>query len=421
MTKTTTTSAIIMSIAMVLLAACGGTQSPTGAAGTMPQISRAASSSSYEILHRFTISHGGEASHPYAGLIDVAGVLYGTTFTKDHRNLGTVYSVSPSGTYRHIYSFKPRGGQWPEAPLLDMNGTLYGTTEGGGANCETSGGCGTVYGITTGGVVTILYEFKGGSDGAHPVASLVDVNGVLYGTTREGGNYACYKYQSQRIGCGTVFSVTTSGSEKVLHRFGGGGDGATPLAPMIDVKGTLYGTTSDFESGKGTIFSISTSGSEKVLYRFHGSSDGANPWAPLIDVNGMLYGTTAHGGATGNGTVYRISSSGAESVLYRFQGTPDGAYPLAALYDLHGTLYGTTAGGGAESGQCGNDVGCGTVYGVSTSGTETVLHSFTGGSDGAGPLDGLVGMNATLYGTTDWGGGTGCKSAGCGTVFALRP
>ena len=90
----------------------------------------------------------------------------------------------------------------------------------------------------------VLYRFAGGSDGAQPVAALIDVNGILYGTTENGGGSGCKK-----LGCGTVYSITTSGAEKVLHSFAGGSDGAYPAAALVDVNGTLYGTT---ENGGGS-------------------------------------------------------------------------------------------------------------------------------------------------------------------------
>ena len=101
--------------------------------------------------------------------------------------------------------------------------------------------------ITTSGDLNTIYNFGSNSDGSTPVASLLNVNGTLYGTTSQGGLY----------GKGTVFSITLSGNETVLHSFGYGSDGATPLAGLIDVKGTLYGTTSaGGTNGNGTIFAL---------------------------------------------------------------------------------------------------------------------------------------------------------------------
>ena len=113
------------------------------------------------------------------------------------------------------------------------------------------------------------------------------MNGTLYGTTSSGG----------ASGCGTVYRISTSGSEKVLYSFASGFDGCYSIAPLIDVNGILYGTTlSGGASGRGTVFSTSTAGKEKVLYSFAGGSDGNGPDAALLNVHGTLYGVTGYWG-----------------------------------------------------------------------------------------------------------------------------
>ncbi len=187
---------------------------------------------------------------------------------------------------------------------------LYGTTRfGGGAK---GGCCGTVYSISAAGAEKVLYRFKGGADGASPQGDLIDVGGTLYGTTILGGGSGCYS----GAGCGTVYAVTTGGDEKVLYRFAGGSDGAGPQVGLIDVNDTLYGTTtsgggSGCVEGCGTVYSVSTAGAERVLYSFAGGSDGMYPKA-LVSVKGTLYGATSLGGDGGNssnccGTVFALS------------------------------------------------------------------------------------------------------------------
>jgi uncharacterized repeat protein (TIGR03803 family) len=249
------------------------------------------------------------------------------------------------------------------------------------------------------------------------------VNGTLYGTTGGGGAY----------GFGTVYSVTLGGKEKVLHSFGNGTDGAYPVGDLIDVNGTLYGTTAGGGANGcgsygycGTVFSITPGGTEKVLHNFVGApSDGAGPRG-LTNVGGTLYGTTYTGGANTYGTVFKITTSGKESVLYSFAGPPnDGSGPRAGLTNVGGTLYGTTCNGGANASvayyYC-LSKGDGTVYKITTSGTESVLHSFAGPpSDGLNPLAGLTNVGGTLYGTTFYGGKGRCSATGCGTVFSIVP
>jgi uncharacterized repeat protein (TIGR03803 family) len=163
---------------------------------------------------------------------------------------------------------------------------------------------------------------------------------------------------------------------------------------------------------------VSTAGIESVLYSFKGEpDDGIGPYASLIDVNGALYGTTIAGGASDDGTVFEVSRSGTESVLHSFKGGTDGSYPQAGLTDVKGTLYGTTVYGGANSS---SSTG-GTVFAVSTSGTEHLLDSFKGGTDGSYPYSGLIAVNGELYGTTNGGGANVCsyQPAGCGTIFEV--
>jgi uncharacterized repeat protein (TIGR03803 family) len=369
----------------------------------------------YTLLYGFK-GYPHDGAYPGAGLLDVSSTLYGTTALGGrkcsfggHHGCGTVFAITTSGAETVLHRFRGRNGYYPSAGLVDVNGTLDGTTEYGGANRE-----GTVFSTTTSGKETVLHSFPSGSgDGAYPVAGLLSVNSTLYGTTASGG--ANNK--------GTVFSITASGTETVLHSFGGSGDGAYPYAGLIIVNGTLYGTTEEggancsASSGCGTVFSITPSGTETVLYSFgSGSEDGTYPFAGLINLKGKLYGTTNAGGANcrsasgGCGTVFSITTTGKETVLHSFgTGSEDGDYPVAGLFNVNGTLYGTTLEGGASC--------CGTVFAVTTSGKETVLHSFPSGSgDGENPYAGLINVNGTLYGTTDAGGANGD-----GTVFSLTP
>lgn len=262
----------------------------------------------------------------------------------------------------------------------------------------------------------VLYSFKGGGDGANPVAGLIDVKHTLYGTTEYGGAY----------GAGTVFSITPGGSETVLYSFTGGYDGGYPVARLLNVNGTLYGTTSSGgndncfngeQAGCGTVFAVAPGGTESVVYAFSGQ-DGAAPKAGLIAVNGTLYGTTSQGGTQDFGTVFSLTPSGAETVLYSFSGGFDGGIPVAGLVDVKGNFYGTTSAGGM--GSCTNFPGCGTVFSLTPTGTETAIYRFSGGNDGGVPLAGLINSGGTLYGTTEQGGGPWCVS-GCGVVFSITP
>jgi uncharacterized repeat protein (TIGR03803 family) len=263
-------------------------------------------------------------------------------------------------------------------------------------------GAGTVFRVDKNGKEKVLYNFTGYDDGQGPAAALIlDAKGDLYGTTYGGGNLPC--------SCGVVFKLDKQGKETVLYSFKRRGkDGQFPLAGLIrDSKGNLYGTTSAGGEGYGTVFKVDTGGRETVLYAFSGSSDGSVPESGLVrDVRGNLYGTTYGGGAYGYGVVFQVDAAGTETVLHSFTGGADGATPDdfgALATDGAGNLYGTAANGGDLN--CNYDnPGCGVVFKLDTAGTETVLLSFTR-SEGIDPYASVVRDAAgNLYGTTFYGG-----------------
>jgi uncharacterized repeat protein (TIGR03803 family) len=357
------------------------------------------------VLYNFGLS-GGElpCSSPIA---DKTGTLYGTTQLSSS-GVGTVFALSSSGVLTVLHNFSGGAdGQEPCSRLVrDASGNLYGTTIYGGIY-----GYGTIFTIAPTGAEKVVYSFTGGSDGGVPYGGLLrDGKGNLYGTTYFGGLPNCNN------GCGVVYELTTSGQLKVLYSFTGGVDGASPAATLIrDSKGNLYGTTYNGGStacdfGCGTVFKVTKAGVETTLYSFQGGLDASKPAEGVIkDKLGNLYGTTSFGGSAGWGTVFMLAPTGLETVLYSFTGLFDGSIPGCVLArDAKGNLYGTTPYGGAG--------GSGVVFKVSATGTETVLHDFSGQPDGAGPRAGVVRVGSILYGTTAWGG-TGAY----GTVFKIVP
>lgn len=412
-------------VAAAILTGCGGSQPPIGTPGATPQppviaphstmgYHSRATSSSYKVVYRF--AGGADGRRPQASLIAVNGTLYGTTVDggayceeSDGDGCGTVFSVTTAGTEKVLHSFgNGTDGIAPTSSLIDVNGTLYGTTAFGGGYCVADGttGCGTVFSVAPTDTEQVLYRFGGGSDGAVPYAGLIDVKGALYGTTAYGGDV------TSRTGLGTVFKIGKNGEEQVLHNFGFS-DGWHPEASLIDVNGVLYGTTDQGgkRDGDGTVFSITAKGAEQVLHSFRRRA--GRPLAALVDVAGKLYGTTEFGGKFDDGVVFEIGNDGKMKPLHTFGGGSDGVNPTAALIDVNGTLYGTTVLGGAY--------GYGTVFSITPEGTEQVLYSFAGyPSDGENPWGGLVEVNGTLYGTTSFGG-TFTAYDSYGTVFAFKP
>ena len=383
----------------------------------------AQASKAYSVLYAFCQQTGcADGSDPVASLVaDKAGNLYGTTSLGGANASGSIFEITPSGTESVLYSFCAQAncadGSYPDSTLIrDKAGNLYGTTANAGG-----GGGGTVFKLTPGGTYSVLYSFCSVTnclDGDYPEPGVVmDGKGNLYGVTGIGG---AFNY-------GTVFELAPNGTESVLHSFGppNTADGLNPQGGLIrDGKGNLYGTTAAGGANYnctqifgtcGTVFEISAKGGYTVRYAFcpqTACSDGAIPLGALVeDKGGNLYGTTSTGGlfncsGAGCGTVFELAPNGAESVLYTFcPQTPcsDGSSPKAGLLaGTGGVFYGTTAGGGTNN--------LGTVFELAGT-KETVLHSF----DSKGSPDAcLISVKGHLYGTATETGTNG------GEVFKFR-
>ena len=402
--------ALLVSVFLSLGAAVGGCASDRQVPQALPPVLPPTVGRTVREKVVYSFKGGNDGAFPVASLLNVHGTLYGTTHDGGRCLAGTVFSIT-KGAETVMHAFCGTDGATPDANVIDVGGVLYGTTQGGGADSR-----GTVFKITASGSETVIYSFKGhAEDGAFPEAPLIDVDGTLYGTTTQGGR------GNSRYGEGTAYSVTASGKEQMLYAFGRA-RGDYPTRALVYVNSLLYGTTPSggaYTNGLsgGAAFELSKSGSEKTLYSFAGSNRaGGTPESPLIEVGHLFYGTTQRGGVNRIGTVFSMTTSGKVKTLYSFAGGSDGAYPIGPLLDVKGVLYGTTKNGGIG--------GNGTVFSITTSGKESVVYRFGGPSanDGAVPEAGLIDVNGTLYGTTVAGGdGTGCYGsyAGCGTVFSL--
>jgi len=320
---------------------------------------------------------------------------------------GTCSFTYPSGAQVTLNATPPPGGTF-----LGWSGACSGT---GPCNLTMTQNL-FVTAAFTGQQDMVMHSFGSGTDdGQTPMGSLfADAAGNLYGTTSGGGTQ----------GVGTVFELSPSGAETILHNFGSvTNDGQTPLGNLIaDSAGNLYGTTSAGGAhGMGTVFELSPNGTETVLYSFGNSPDGQNPHAGLVfDTAGNLYGTTLNGGANSGGTAFELSPSPAggwtETVAYSFgsSGPSDGLKPLGNLViDSGGNLYGTTSMGGTFGGGTAFELGPDTApYRCCR---EITTYSFGNGMDGANPYAGLTFDNSgNLYGTTFHGG-----TNGGGTAFEL--
>jgi uncharacterized repeat protein (TIGR03803 family) len=356
---------------------------------------------SLTLLRRFS---GGTAPfNPYAGLIQgTDGNLYGTTLNGGAGLYGAAFKLSPSGSISILYSFT--NGVDGATPFAGL--TQAGDGNFYGASLKGPGASlGALFRITPTGALTPLYAFGGGEDGANPLASLLQAgDGNLYGTASTGGSNAA----------GTVFSLSTNAVFTALWSFNST-NGSFPAGPLVQGRGgKLYGTTSAGGAhGLGTVFSLSTNGTFNSLVSFD-NTRGAYPSNGLVQAaDGAFYGTASSGGSNGLGTVFRVTADGALTALHSFD-YQDGASPAGGLVQAtDGNLYGTTSQGGVG--------GQGTVFQITTNGLLTTLLWFNG-ANGASPQASLIqARDGYFYGTAEFGGTgyTGFPGSGEGLVFRL--
>jgi uncharacterized repeat protein (TIGR03803 family) len=375
----------------------------------------------------------GKLSHLYCGLLPVLALFVARLgkLSRGKRAYAVLVLCAataialPAQTFTRLSSFDSTDGANPWGLVQGTDGNFYGMTSEGGVNCSPHG-CGTVFKITSGGVLTTLYSFcaqTGCTDGAGPSAGLVQAtNGDFYGTTGYGGAYC-----ASTGGCGTIFEITPSGTLTTLYNFCSQGvypyctDGEEPLAGLVQAtNGNFYGTTLGGANGYGTVFKITPSGTLTTLHSFDGT-DGVGPRGLLQATNGDFYGPTIEygKGVIYGGTIFRITPSGTLTTLHRFctqsSACTDGSFPQGSLVQgTDGNFYGMTSEGGVNC----SPYGCGTVFKITSGGVLTTLYSFCSQpdcTDGSAPEAGLIqATDGNLYGTTDDGGANGD-----GTVFNI--
>jgi uncharacterized repeat protein (TIGR03803 family) len=385
-------------------------------------------------LYSFTSLSDGAA--PSAALIQGKdGDYYGTAQLGGTFSVGAVFKVDPAGNVTTLHEFSGTDGEYPVDALIQASdGNFYGTAPSGG-NFSS----GTIFKMDSLGNLTSVYSFSGG-DGAEPAGMIQVQDGYLYGTTFSGGS----------ANFGTVFRSDLAGNLTTLYSFSGGADGGGPEGLIQATNGLLYGETQNGgilcavepDYGCGTLFSIDTTGKLTTLYAFTGQQDGAQPEEALLQASdGDFYGTTLFGGdssctASGNtgcGTIFKIDSSGDFRLLHDFTGGVEGGVPFSSLIQAgNGDFYGTATAGGdpscsvtASGENFPTYIGCGTVFQMDSAGNVNALYSFKGSpSDGSNPFAAVVeGNDGYLYGTTRWGGtATSCSytnNGGCGTFFRV--
>ncbi|HEV8046539.1 MAG TPA: choice-of-anchor tandem repeat GloVer-containing protein [Terriglobales bacterium] len=393
-------------------------------------VAQAAPSATFHVIHNFT--GGKDGGTPYAGLIiDQSGNLYGTTFQggrgvcgPQNIGCGTVFEMAPSASgwnFQPLYAFLGNNdGAGPYAQVaFGPDGSLYGTTNQGG-NQSCLSGCGVVFRVkpptkdcqSCAWTESVLHRFQGGSDGFYPLSNVTfDKAGNLYGTTE------------QSDAAGTVWELTHSHgvwTNTTIYDFYNQSGGGPYSGVVFDHGGNLYGTTELSNNFYGGVYQLRRSGSgwtEKSLYSFQGGKHGDGPTALILGKAGELIGATSSGGPKRGGTAFNLTYSKGNwsfDTLYAFSDQGVGGYgPWAQLtMDAAGNLYGTTWG------ESPGDLG--TVFKLTHSSSgwkQTVLHRFTGGSDGAIPYSNIVFDNhGNLYGTASQGG-----AYNDGVVFEITP
>jgi hypothetical protein len=384
----------------------------------------------YQVLHDFVLFSDG--IHPISPLTNFNNTMYGTASAGGDPicACGTIFSITPDGTYTQLYVFDPfipnqPTNQWPLGTtpigglLIDTDGTMYGTTNAGGTGQPGplgTQGAGIIYKFS-GGTFTKLHDFDGDQNGGPQGMMIFGQDGAIYGTQYGGGDPLCH--------CGVIFRMNKDGSGyQVLYNFlgvnqiGNSHDGANPEGRLaLGPDGTIYGTTSfgGSPSGYGTAWSIKNVGGSwqyNQLYIF--GSPGNLPHSGLILGNdGALYGTGSGGGDFQSGVIYRLVQSGATwtyQLLHSFIGRdPNGDNPYGDLLYANGKFYGMNLTGGDIVDCPGSPGGCGTVFQFTPSNT---AHDF----NGDGKSD--IAWRDTSGNTALWlmNGGSVLSSGGLGAV-----
>ncbi|MBD0260414.1 MAG: hypothetical protein ICV83_32255, partial [Cytophagales bacterium] len=362
-------------------ASLGGTHN----AGTL---FRVATDGAVTVLHHFL--PGTDGSAPGGSLVQATdGNFYGTTQLGGQNSKGTIFRITPGGTFsvlRHLSG--PADGGNPFCTLtLGNDGHLYGMANTGGAS-----GSGTIFRITTGGTFTTLRSFAAATDGRNPYGSLTKgPDGSFYGMTSGGG----------LNNVGTAFKYVPGGSFTVLRHFLTATDGGSPRGSLtFGNDGHLYGLTqAGGLNNHGTVFRLKLNKEFAVIKHFRITTDGAFPWGSLTkSTDGSFYGMTKLSGGSTNGSIFRITTGGGFTLMKQLTTATTGGSPVSSLAQgSDGNFYGMTTEGG-------NNL-FGTIFRITPANSFTVLAHLNGATHGNAPQENLVqGADATIYGTASTGG-----------------
>jgi uncharacterized repeat protein (TIGR03803 family) len=423
-------------------AVTGGSGSSISA--NLSDIAVVCGASTETVLYNFNASPTAAVVTQTAPIVGNDGNFYGATIAVPNTYImgsvtGQIYKMTPSGLMTNLYSFSGNvsgpsiDGSYPSSLIQGSDKNFYGTTAYGGVN-----GAGTFFKIDSNGNETVLYSFGGSADdGQIPESVMQGQDGNFYGVTQSGGvngqnrctssiELTANTYTCRAYGNGTLFKITQSGAESVVYSFGAyAGDAISPTTIMQTSDGNFYGISGGgangsltclanqlCSNGDGSVYKFTSGGTESVLYSFGSfSNDGTQPMSLIQGSDGNFYGLTLQGGANvsvqlfqaGGGTLFKITSTGTETVIYSFGSSPtDGYQPVSILQAGDGNFYGTTiSGGGAFSNFSGFPQG--TLFKVTSDGAESVLYTFgASDSDTMSPSGLVVGPNGSFYGVGGW-------------------
>ena len=356
-------------------------------------------------LISFNHTNGYNPTAPLLQALD--GNFYGTTAYggADPSSGGTLFQLTPGGSFSNLLSFNVANGANPTAGLIQgSDGNFYGTTAHGGAFTNADPyhfGYGTVFQFTTNYTLNVLASFNN-TNGAIPTGLIQASNGFFYGLSTFGGtNTDQYGNTS-----GAIFKADTNGLLTSLFSFDHT-NGASPAGTLtLGTDGNFYGTTTyGGMAENGAAFQLTTNGSFSLLASFYDITNGSGPNTLTMGRDGNLYGTTVYGGIYHRGTIFQMTTNGTVTTLATFTGT-NGTAPSQLIQAMDGSFLGVTSQGGASN--------AGTVFELTTNGTLGTLYAFSGGSDGRSGTSIMQGSDGNFYGTTSYGG-----DFGFGNVFKL--
>ncbi len=390
-----------------LYAACTALASLSGLVATAP-MGRAAS---FTTLYNFASSANGEGNIVSTPVV-LDNVLYGSTDLGGTGGAGdgTIFKFDlASGKETTLVDFTGTSGTNPgqagSGPLSIVGSTVYGSAIVGGKGDGTHGeGLGIVWKLNEVSEQEHVFHAFDDKRGGFPLSGVTPAGGVFYGATDIGGPNET----------GTLFKLDSSGKLTLLYAFPDTTIGCSPQAGVVLVGTILYGTTSACGAGTGTVFSFNLKTSQaSVLHIFDSNNQGTAGARALLVHDGALYGTTGEDGGSGGagpGTLFKVALASKQyTLMHTFGGAGDGANPGSGLTLLNGLLYGVTQNGGSS--------GSGTIYSFDpVTGSEAVVHSFSGGGGGDSPDAGLFAYKGALYGST-----TDANTDDRGTLFRFVP